>query len=225
VPIPKKKNEDFFKTWSPSMAYVLGFIVADGTLTPTKRGGYFVEIVSTDKDILYRIRDAFESDLRIGEYRHKNPKWKKRYRLQIGSKEIFRDLESLGLTPKKSMTVRLPPVPREYFSSFLRGYFDGAGCVNVCTYQKQGHRGPSTVISSGFTSGSKYLLLDIRHTLLDYDIICGGTFYYNRAYRLWFSIKDSKRLYAYMYQNIADGLFLLRKKEIFERYFKDNTDG
>ena len=219
MPIHKKKNEDFFKTWSSSMAYVLGFIVADGTLTPTRRGGYYIEITSTDKDILYRIRDAFESDLRIGEYQSKDLRCKRRYRLQIGSKEMFQDLERLGLTPRKSLTVRLPPVPSEHFASFLRGYFDGDGCVNVCTYQKQGHKGPSTVISSGFTSGSEGPLLDIRCFLLKYHIVQGGTFYYNRAYRLWFSIQDSKRLYDYMYQDVTNGLFLPRKKTIFEKYF------
>jgi hypothetical protein len=202
------------------MAYVLGFIVADGTLTPTRRGGYYIEITSTDRDILHSIRNSFESDICIGEYQPKRFKSKRRYRLQFGSKEMFMDLQQLGLTPNKSMTVRLPPVPSDYFSSFMRGYFDGDGCVNVCTYQKKGHKGLSTVISSGFTSGSKYLLLDIRHRLLSLGIVNGGTFYYNRAYRLWFSIKDSERLYKYMYQDISGGLYLPRKKAIFERYFQ-----
>ena len=89
MPIAKKKNEDFFKVWSSSMAYVLGFIVADGTLIRPKGGGYFVEITSTDRDILCRTRDVLESDLRIGEYQAKNARCKVRYRLQIGSKEIF----------------------------------------------------------------------------------------------------------------------------------------
>ena len=177
MPIQRYKNEDFFKTWSSSMAYVLGFIVADGTLIKSKWNTHFVEITSTDKEIVFLIRNAIESNLRIGEYQSKNLACKRRYRLQIGSKGMFRDLERLGLTPKKSMTVRLPPVPEEYFSSFLRGYFDGDGCVNICTYQKKGHKGPSTIISSGFTSGSKYLLLDIRHKLLALGIVNGGTFY------------------------------------------------
>jgi hypothetical protein len=33
----KKINEDFFKTWSPQMTYVLGFMYADGALLNTKQ--------------------------------------------------------------------------------------------------------------------------------------------------------------------------------------------
>jgi hypothetical protein len=202
------------------MAYVLGFIVADGTLIHPEGRGYYTEITSTDRDILYRIRDAFESDLSIGEYQARDFRCRRRYRLQIGSKEIFQDLEKLGLTPNKSLTVRLPPVPSEYFDSFLRGYFDGDGCVNVCTYKKTGRSYRSTVITCSFTSGSRLLLKDIKDELLEFGIVRGGSSYYSGAYRLLFSILDSRRLYEYMYRDIVDGLFLPRKKAIFDSYFK-----
>lgn len=50
----KKKtlNQDFFKEWNPTMAYVLGFFAADGNMIRTKRGGHFISFHITDKIVL-----------------------------------------------------------------------------------------------------------------------------------------------------------------------------
>ena len=203
------------------MAYVLGFIAADGSLIKNKRGACFIEIQSTDKEIIYKIKKVLHTNLKIGAYQSKHKDYSERYRLQIGSKEIFRDLLKLGITPKKSKTIKLPYIPDKYFSHFLRGYFDGDGCVNVCVYQQKGRNRPSTIINSGFISGSKEILLGIKDKLTKFKIIKGGTLYqHDRAYRLRFSISDSLRLYKFLYGNLKNKLFLTRKKKVFENYFK-----
>jgi len=203
------------------MAYVLGFITADGSLIKNKRGACFIEIQSTDKEIIYKIKKVLHTNLKIGAYQSKHINYKKRYRLEIGSKEMFNDLLNLGLTPRKSKTIKLPDIPDKYFPHFLRGYFDGDGCVNVCVYQQKGRNKPSTIINSGFVSGSKEILLGIRDKLTKLKIIKGGTLYqHDRAYRLWFSISDSLRLYKFLYENLKNELFLTRKKKVFEKYFK-----
>jgi len=43
MPIYKTKNENFFKKWTPEMAYVLGFFAADGSMVKNKRGACFIE--------------------------------------------------------------------------------------------------------------------------------------------------------------------------------------
>src|SRR5699024_11991008 len=53
----RKVNEDFFKTWRNEMAYVLGFVITDGTIsnsTPT--------VSPNERYILDEIRIARESD-------------------------------------------------------------------------------------------------------------------------------------------------------------------
>lgn len=219
MPIHKDKDENFFKIWSSDMAYVLGFIAADGCLMRNKRGAYFLEIQSTDKDIVYEIRKALKSNLRVGEYQSKNKNYNKKYRLQIGSKIIFEDLIKLGITPRKSKTIALPKIPNNYFSHFMRGYFDGDGCVNVCAYYKQGRKKLSKIISCGFTSGSKKILLEIKNKLLEVKIVKGGSLYYHDAYRLNFSIQDSLKIYHFMYNKLRNNLYLKRKKIIFENFF------
>ena len=52
MPIYKKIYKNFFKKWTPDMAYVLGFIYADGNIIHTKRGTWFWSIQITDEDIL-----------------------------------------------------------------------------------------------------------------------------------------------------------------------------
>lgn len=219
MPIKRNKDEDFFKEWSPDMAYILGFIVADGCLIKNKRGACFLEIQSTDKNIVYSIREVLKSDLEISEYQPKNKNYSKRYRLQIGSKIIFEDLVRLGITPRKSKTIVLPDMPNNFFPHFIRGYFDGDGCVNVCVYNKKGRNKLSKIINCGFTSGSREILAEIKNRLSEMKIVKGGTLYFHNGYRLNFSIKDSFKIYHFMYDNLNNDLYLKRKKIIFENFF------
>ncbi len=221
MPIYKTKNEDFFKKWSPEMAYVLGFFTADGNMIKNKRGAHFVSFYNTDRELLEKVKFNLKSDLKISA-RKINPKYpnhKQSYVLQIGSKEMFNDLLCLGMTPNKSLTIRMPVVPKKILSHFLRGYFDGDGHVSVSTYQKRDRKNKSTNIITGFTSGSKKFLKGLWKVLRKQGIIEGGTLYHTLGYHLCFSTHDSLRLYNFMYQKEKD-LYLERKKSIFEHYFE-----
>src|ERR1700722_5093049 len=46
-------DEHFFKKWNPVMAYLLGFIYADGCMYLSARGHYFA-LTSTDESIIER---------------------------------------------------------------------------------------------------------------------------------------------------------------------------
>ncbi|MCX6761812.1 MAG: hypothetical protein NTY33_03160 [Candidatus Moranbacteria bacterium] len=202
------------------MAYVLGFFTADGCMIKNKRGGHFIEFHITDKDILEKIKALLNSDNKISK-RERNIRWKTAYRLQLGSKKIFDDLLLLGMTPKKSKNVEMPQVPNKYFCHFVRGYFDGDGNVYANAYRRAGRTGKSSItLLSGFTSGSKVFLEELHKRLKLQANISGGTLH-NRsgAWRLYYSVKDSCKLYAFMY-NTEGSLFLARKKAIFEKYFE-----
>lgn len=100
----------------------------------------------------------------------------------------------------------------------MGGYFDEDGHVSTSTYQKKDRKNKSTIIITGFTSGSKKFLEGLWKILKKYKIVEGGTLYYTRGYRLCFSIHDSLRLYNFMYRK-EKSLYLAGKKVIFERYF------
>lgn len=220
MPILRTKNEDFFKKWSPEMAYVLGFFAADGNMIKNKRGAHFVSFYSTDKELLEKVKLNLKSNLKIStrKINAKYPNHKQSYVLQIGSKEIFKDLIDLGMTPNKSLTIRMPPISKKYLPHFLRGYFDGDGYVSTSTYQKKDRKNKSTIIITGFTSGSNKFLQGLWKVLKKYRIIEGGTLYRTLGYHLCFSTHDSLRLYNFMYQK-EKNLYLGRKKAIFEQYF------
>jgi len=224
MPIFKKKDENFFKKWNSEMAYILGFFTADGSMTKNKRGAHFIEFQITDKDLLSKIQKRLGSNHKISVRRRQNDKWRTVYRLQVGSKEIYNDLLKLGLKPKKSKRLSLPKIPLKFFSDFTRGYFDGDGNVTVCTYKRKARNNKlTTILQSGFTSGSKNFLKALKTKFLRIGIIRGGTLYYSsNGWRLYFSINDSKRLYNYLYAglNKTNKLFLNRKKTIFEKYLR-----
>ena len=217
MPVFKTKNENFFKKFSSEMAYVLGFFAADGNLTLGKRGNHYIEFNSCDRDIIEKIRNVMECNHKISGVK-KHDSHKMCYRIQVGSKDIFRDLINLGFVPNKSKRLAYPKVPNQYFPDFVRGYFDGDGHVTVGIYKRKNRPSMQKVLFSGFTSGTKSFLQTLKNDLTKLEIIKGGTLYYQKGYRLTFSIYDSLSLYAFLYKNINNGLYLARKKKVFERY-------
>jgi len=219
MPIFKKKNENFFKKWSPEMAYVLGFFAADGCMIMNKRGSHFIEFHITDRDILAKIRKLLNSENKIAA-RNRNAKWKTVHRLQIGSKMMFEDLAALGMTPRKSNTLKFPRVPKKYFSHFVRGYFDGDGNVYANEYKRKGRKKLSRTLLSGFTCGSEYFLEKMHKELKRLAGVSGGTLFISRGcWHLYYSVNDSCKLYEFMYNSVG-GLFLNRKKRVFKNYIK-----
>lgn len=220
MPIFKAKNENFFKSWSHEMAYVLGFFVADGSMFINPRGSCYAAFYSTDREILEKIKLVMSLDHLIGTRKFREPMNKISYSLQIGSKELFQDLKKLGLKPNKSKTINLPHIPKEYFPDFVRGYFDGDGGVTISNYyrkNRKSHLGKTML--SGFTSGSKKFLLGLRKSLQEIALLGRGTLYFSsRGHRLYYSVNDSKKLYNLMYGGLLNQLYLKRKKEKFELY-------
>ena len=125
----KFMNTNFFKTWSPNMAWLLGYTWADGCVqVPVDAKGY----------VRYRLRygcSAKDVELLLCIYRMLGcvqkiaPKKDNMLELQIGSKELVCDLIELhGVEPRKSYKdLSFPSVPSRYLCHFVRGYFDGDG--------------------------------------------------------------------------------------------------
>lgn len=220
MPIFKRKSKNFFMKWSSKMAYVLGFFYADGSMFINPRGSHYVAFYSADKDILRKIRYSMGSQHHIGDRGIRSGMIKRSYVLQIGSKSMFQNLERFGLTPNKSKQLLMPKIPITYFRDFVRGYFDGDGNVTISVYSRKDRGGRAArVILAGFTSGSKKFLLQLRSHLQRYASLGKGTLYFaNRGHRLYYSVHDSQKLYAFMYGGLKNKLFLLRKKKVFEKY-------
>jgi hypothetical protein len=219
---PWKFNKNFFKSWSPDMAYVFGFFVADGNMIKNNRGAHFISFYSTDLSVIEKIRKLLNSNHKISVKNKSktNPLWEDCYQLRIGSKEVFNDLINLGGMPNKSLVIRMPAVPQEYLGHFVRGYFDGDGHVSVGEYQQKDRKNKSRVIITGFMSGSRRLLEGLKTALKKSADTQGGSLCYTSGYHLCFSAHDSLRLYDFMYKDDR-GLCLERKKSKFKHYFNN----
>lgn len=215
-------NHNIFNTWTCPMAYVLGFLFADGALIDANRSSRtcYVTISSKDKQIVYQIRQALGSKHNIYVrkpglmyIRGKQYLRSSQYTLRIGSKKMFTDLANLGLQSRKSLVMTFPKVPDEYLSFFLRGYFDGDGCVYVGTSKG------TLRINVIFTSGSENFLSALKNRLshllgLDTSL----QFYEEHAYRLIYRNANGLKLLNYMYQNLTQAPYLERKYLKYQQF-------
>lgn len=217
MPISKEVNKDFFKKWTPEMAYVLGFFAADGYMTVNKRGGQFWCMDIKDKIIIEKIKKEICSNHKIS-VRKRRDKYIN-YRIQIGSVEICNDLRILGFYENKTKNLSVPNVPKDNFNDFVRGYFDGDG--NVWSgFMHKGRNVWSLSIQVSFTSCSKIFLDGMKTRLEEFGIEKGvlrkGAGDY---YRLTYSVSNSLKLYNFMYNGLCGSkLYLNRKKKVFEKY-------
>jgi hypothetical protein len=116
---------------TPGKAYVLGYWAADGCMIGKNNKTYEVSITSNDKEHLYLLRDIFKSDrtLTLNGAGFKN--WK----LCISNKNLYKGLSRLGFTDRKSLSLQYPEwLSPKLDSHFIRGFFDGDGCISVGTH-------------------------------------------------------------------------------------------
>src|SRR3989344_2415742 len=201
MPILKNINQAFFKTWSSEMAYLTGYIAADGAITIGPRGNSFLDLQSIDEELIILAKTLFKADHIISKRQRKDGV---RYRLQIGSKTMVSDLSSLGLGPKKTKRMSLPEIPQDYFFDFIRGYMDGDGSITVS---------PQYVLLR-FTTGSQLFLGDVDSKISEMLGIKGSLFYSGNAWRLNYSGKSAMKLLKSIYKQ---GYFCCLKRK-YEKY-------
>lgn len=218
-------NKNFFKTWSTEMAYVLGYIYADGTIEDTRKSSRtcYTAITSVDYDLLDKVRKTLSSNHELYIKKAHTQTFpdgkkyicKKAYILRVGSKSMFDDLIKLGLTPRKSLTLSFPDVPIESLSYFVRGYFDGDGCIMVSV--DKGKKMPS--VKTIFTCGS-LTFLEQLNSLLNKVANCRhkNIIHSDHAYQLSYRKYDSLKILDFIYSNLNKAPFLARKYNIYKTY-------
>lgn len=221
----KQVNENFFKEWSPQMAYVLGLIYADGTIIDARKSSRtcYLQISNNDKPLLEQVKQAMSSKHSIISRKPRHVNFfgksyfcKENFSLRIGSRIIFKDLVQLDLTPRKSLTIGLPKLPKKHFRFFLRGYFDGDGCIG--TYSKNNKTPRLHVV---FVSGSYGFLDQLSNKLsLVLDIGKNNVLTGTRAFRISYRKSSGLKILSYMYKGLGSAPFLERKYKKFLKFLK-----
>lgn len=119
-PKPKKIINE---KWNANLAYAIGLIATDGCLS---KDGLLIDLTSKDREQLENFSKCVGVDFNIGNKWNSNGD--KHLRIQFKNRFFYDFLLSIGLTPRKSLTMGKLEVPDKYFFDFLRGCFDGDGC-------------------------------------------------------------------------------------------------
>ncbi|MBU0687647.1 MAG: LAGLIDADG family homing endonuclease [Candidatus Margulisbacteria bacterium] len=182
--------------WNSNLAYVVGLITTDGCLSSD---GRHIDITSKDPDLLETAMDCLEIKIKIGK--KSDGKTSKIYhRIQIGSISFYNWLVTLGLTPRKSLTLGPLKIPDTYFLDFLRGHFDGDGTYRI--YKDYLHKNCQRIYSS-FLSGSLEHIIWLQGKIQFLLDISGIIIPDKRVWELKYAKKESLVLIPAMYHNSA----------------------
>ena len=120
-------NCNFFDTIdTQEKAYFLGFLYADGCVSHNFLT-LSLKLHQQDENILLRLKNLISpaSSLKIIDHKY--------VCLRVHRKHICQQLNQLGCTPRKSLTLKFPSpdqVPPNLLHHFVRGYSDGDGCIH-----------------------------------------------------------------------------------------------
>lgn len=117
-------------TWSPVLAYAVELIATDGNLSPNRKS---TNVVSGDIDLLEVFKRCIPRAGKIG--RHGPNTW----HVTVSSVDFYRWLQSIGLTPAKSLTLGGIEVPDAIFIDLARGLMDGDGRIENYVHHPAGN--------------------------------------------------------------------------------------
>lgn len=201
-------NIFFFDTWSTNMSYILGLICADGNIFKD-----ILTITQKNKKYLEKIRDIMEfKDIPI-----------KTNKLGISSLVIrnnilINSLKKLNIIEKKSLVLGKIPVPEKFMSSFILGYIDGDGCI-CSTFDKRRNKNYLEVSMLGTYNFLNWIQAEISNISGLPNRKIQNT--YSNIKKIKYGSENSIMLCNWLYSS-HDGIFLERKKEVFNNFISMN---
>ena len=204
-------------SWSADIAYIVGLIASDGCLS---KDGRHIDFTSKDLQLAQLFQKLIKPGAKIG---YKNAGLNNHgvyYRIQFSDSSLYDFLLSTGMTPNKSLIIPGLKIPKEYFADFLRGEFDGDGCI----YGYKDSRWPNSFMHyTTFTCASLAFLKWIQDSI-NTQISCAGMGTLRKsggAYQLSYAKKDSLLIFNYMYYD-DDVPRLIRKYQRYLELFLTN---
>lgn len=190
-------------------AYWLGLLYTDGCVASEKNGKHRVALGMIDREHIQKFLNA------IGAVRNKitvvHPSGFMNasdiYYASVYDKEMHGDLIMHGCIPRKTKIIdTVPSMPKEYIFDFVRGYFDGDGCIRYDS-NRNCYRMSFVCGSEGFLQ-SLQIILDVPHLSRSRSGSNGGAFHLDIAAR-----SDLLRIITNMYEHSTEDSRLNRKYE------------
>lgn len=211
-PKPKRIIND---TWNSNLAYAIGLLATDGCLL---NDGLLIDLTSKDREQLLNFSKCLGINFKISDKWNSNGD--KQLRVQFKNRIFYDFLLSIGLTPKKSLTMGVLDIPDKYFFDFLRGCFDGDG--SFYSYWDKRWRS-SFMFYIEFISASKKHIDWLRKELKDRLNIFGHMVKdgKNSTYQLKYAKKESLEIIKKIYYD-REVICLTRKRLKIEKALKIN---
>lgn len=211
-------DENFFDVIDNSnKAYFLGFLMADG-YNHEERNVIEVSCSMKDKDILEKLSIAVKSSKPI---RYVESNGIKSYRLEMVSKQMSMSLARHGCGQAKTFVIVFPDIPSTLYKDFIRGYFDGDGCISYSFIQSNNIHGSilcGTVRIVGTHLLCKFIAKYLEETMgINTSILCRHPENNNNIRTL--QISGNKQVISFM-EYIYDNanIWLDRKHRKFENF-------
>ena len=199
-------------------AYWLGFIYADGYLS--KNGTLSIALNSKDVNHLKKFAQFMECDesyIKNKVQKYNNTEYFS-VRLDLSHQQLAQDLQKLGIHAAKSLDLVFPSVdivPIYLQNHFIRGYFDGDGCVMTKETSSQ-----KLQVSLAGTESFLKSIQECSKTT-DKNLIkhkCSK----HPIYYLRLKILSSIKFLSYLYTNST--IYLERKKNLWDNFCRSNAE-
>lgn len=162
-------NINFFEQIdSEEKAYWLGFIYADGYVQKNKEkrnAELGIELQVGDIEHLRKFNKSICGNIEIkikerfdSRYNHSNT----HAIIRIYKSKIIEDLIKHGVTPNKSHNITFPQLNKDLLIPFIRGFFDGDGCIQL-NKQRNCHRFDFACASISFIESLRKILYEDYH--------------------------------------------------------------
>lgn len=222
----RRIRHTFFKSIETELqAYLLGFYAADGSMNE-KRKTLRIHLQKQDSDLVYLYKDIISPDARtfsVEEHKVTGRSGKEvtaheSFGVDITSSELCNSLVDLGIGYNKSYAdLHIPNIPEDLIPHFIRGYFDGDGCITGWLAIEKG-KSDRVRYSFDICSKTQSILIEFKRFFEDHNIKVNLN-YIKRddMYRLKTSSKkEIEKIFYMLYDNSE--FYLKRKFEKFDYY-------
>ena len=219
------RHDIFSKIETELQAYLLGFYAADGNINE-KRKTFRIHLQKQDSELVYLYKDIISPDARtftVEEHKTTGRNGKEitaheSFGVDITSAKLCTDLVNLGIGYNKSYKdLHIPEMSKDLIRHFIRGYFDGDGCIIVWLAKE---KGKSDRVRGKFDICAKFasILNEFIKFFATHDIKLNLN-YLKRddMYRISTSSKkELEKIYNILYKN--SNFYLSRKFNKFDHY-------
>ena len=209
---PRINEEIFDCIDTEEKAYWLGFIYADGCNQLDKHV-FSINLSAKDIDHLEKLKDFLQIQNNVSKYMVYDKY--EMCRLYVTNTHFTEQLNLLGCTPRKSLTLVFPDEnifkEKNLIYDFIRGYFDGDG--SIAMYIKKGCK-----TSEVSVVGTQSFLQKVQSFLGIDGFIKNKSYagHHNNAFELKYSNFKARQVARLLYENSS--VYMVRKYKIFEEF-------